>query len=243
MKSQKFISWLTGILLLVIAGFGFASSYIALADLALQHHFTLPSVFPLILEGGMVVFSLAALRASLHAERARWAWALVIGSSALALGFNVIHASEWGALAMVLAAMPSLFLLLSFETFMSQIKAGVKRAGVIRSIAALEQQREQFLVDLEQDRAVMEQIKSDHLAEKAKLEARLLELRTEITTLRKERKTYTEISEETKTQAVQILAQRPDISGADLGRALGRSESLGRKLKAELIPVNGNGRH
>lgn len=243
MKSQTFISWLTGILLLVIAALGFASSYLALADLAREHHFVLPMVFPLILEGGMVVFSLAALRASLHAERARWAWALVIGSSGLALVFNVIHAQTWGSLAMVMAAMPSLFLLLSFETFVSQIKAGIKRAAVLTSIAALVEERERLAVDLEQDRTVFEEIKADQQAEKERLEAKLVELRAELTTLRKEKRSYTEVSEDTRSQAIQILAQRPDISGADLGRALGRSESLGRKLKAELISLNGNGRN
>ncbi len=241
MNSQKLISWITGILLLVIGVFGFASSYLALADLAQTNHFTLPSVFPLILEGGMIVFSLAALRASLYAERARWPWVLVIGSSGLALAFNVVHASEWGALAMVLAAMPSIFLLASFETFMSQIKAGVKRSGIIRSIAALGEQREQVAADLEQAKADFEQATADNLAERERLEARLLELRAELANLRKEKRSFTEVSEDTRSKAVEILAQRPDLSGADLGRALGRSESLGRKLKAELIPVNGKG--
>ena len=40
-----------------------------------------------------------------------------------------------------------------------------------------------------------------------------------------------------------ILAESPDVSGSELGRRLGRSERLGRKLKAELVPViSGNGR-
>lgn len=241
MKSQTFISWLTGILLLVIAALGFASSYLALADLARQHHFVLPMVFPLILEGGMVVFSLAALRASLHAERARWPWVLVIGSSGLALVFNVIHAQQWDTLAMVLAAMPSLFLLLSFETFVGQIKAGIKRAAVLNSITALEAGREQLALDLVHRQAEFERIKLEQQAEKSRLETKVLEIREELATLRKERRAYTEVSEDTRTTALQILAQRPDISGADLGRALGRSESLGRKLKAELVSVNGNG--
>lgn len=48
----------------------------------------------------------------------------------------------------------------------------------------------------------------------------------------------------TRERALAILAERPAMSGADLGRALGRSASLGRKLKAQLLPelqVNGNG--
>lgn len=229
MTSQKFISWLTGILLLIIAGFGFASSYLALADLATAHHFTLPAVFPLILEGGMIVFSLAALRASLHAERAAWAWVLVVGSSGLALVFNVIHAQPHGQLAMVMAAMPSLFLLLSFETFMSQIKAGVKRAGVLRSIKDLAEQRAAVALAMEQAQA-----------EQERLEIKLGEIRAELAELRKEKRTFIQTSDETKARALEILADNPEITGAELGRVLGRSPSLGRELKRKFST---NGRH
>jgi hypothetical protein len=242
MRSQTFINWLTGILLLVIAALGFASSYLALADLAQQHKFTLPAVFPLILEGGMIVFSLAALRASLHAERAAWPWVLVIGSSAMALVFNVIHAQAYGYLAMFMASTPSLFLLLSFETFMGQIKAGVRRKGVVHSITALVHQREQLAADLEQQQADFEQTKTDYQLERERLEAKIAELKTEIGDLRKEKRAYTEVSDNTRAKALEILSKRPDISGADLGRALSRSESLGGKLKRELLAVNGNGK-
>lgn len=229
MTSQKFIAWLTGILLLIIAAFGFASSYLALSDLARQHQFTLPAVFPLILEGGMIVFSLAALLASLHAESARWPWVLVIGSSGLALAFNVIHAAAYGPLAMVLAAMPSLFLLLSFETFMSQIKGGVKRAGVIRSIEELEQQRAAVVDALEQEQA-----------EKESLEIKLGEIRAELAELRKEKRDFAQVSGETKSRAFEILADNPETTGAELARILGKSETLGRRLKKQFST---NGRH
>jgi hypothetical protein len=54
---------------------------------------------------------------------------------------------------------------------------------------------------------------------------------------------YTETGAETKKRARVILEERPGISGSELGRQLGRSERLGRKLKAELMPgVPGNRR-
>ena len=38
------------------------------------------------------------------------------------------------------------------------------------------------------------------------------------------------------------MAERPAVSGSELGRLLGKSERLGRKLKAELLPeLGGNG--
>jgi hypothetical protein len=49
-------------------------------------------------------------------------------------------------------------------------------------------------------------------------------------------------SGKTRDRAKAILAERPGISGAELGRQLGRSERLGRRLKAELLTSeNGNG--
>jgi hypothetical protein len=50
--------------------------------------------------------------------------------------------------------------------------------------------------------------------------------------------TVAEISPATRDQARRILAERSDISGSELGRALGRSPSLGRRLKRELVPAN-----
>jgi hypothetical protein len=57
-----------------------------------------------------------------------------------------------------------------------------------------------------------------------------------------ERSRYT--TNETIERAKAILTESPDISGSELGRQLGRSERLGRKLRAELLPViSGNGTH
>ena len=57
--------------------------------------------------------------------------------------------------------------------------------------------------------------------------------------------TFTAITGTTRDRAVAILAECPGISGSELGRKLGRSERLGRKLKTELLPeidTDDNGR-
>lgn len=137
-KSDTTISWLTGLTTLAMALLSFILSFNALTDLARQYNVSIPPFIPLIIEGGVVVFSLNALWRSLHAIPARWQWSLIIGSSLLAGTFNVIHVQTdvQPVLvpllnlavnpAKVMAALPSLFLLLSFETFLSQIKHGVK---------------------------------------------------------------------------------------------------------------------
>lgn len=55
-------------------------------------------------------------------------------------------------------------------------------------------------------------------------------------------------SDKTLDRARQILASDPTISGGELGRKLGKSESRGRQLRAEIMPTvegpaNGNGAH
>ncbi|MBN1220801.1 MAG: DUF2637 domain-containing protein [Anaerolineae bacterium] len=140
---NKIIAWLTGILTLLLASFSFVLSFNALTDLAANHGITIPILFPLVVEAGVIIFSLNALYRSLHSENTRWQWCLIIGSSLLAGTFNVLHA-EPVLISQVMSAMPSLFLLLSFETFLGQIKHAVKRSNLVQSILRLNTQRQEL---------------------------------------------------------------------------------------------------
>lgn len=134
--NTKPIAWITGSLTLLMALFSFVLSFNALTDLAAKHGISIPFLFPLTVEAGVIIFSLNALYRSLHSESAKWQWALIISSSLLAGTFNVIHAVP-DPISQAMAAMPSLFLLLSFETFLGQIKHAVKLSSLAKSIAAL----------------------------------------------------------------------------------------------------------
>ena len=134
--NTKTIAWITGALTLLLALFSFILSFNALADLAAQHNVSIPYLFPLVVEAGVIIFSLNALYRSIHDEHARWQWVLIIGSSLLAGTFNVLHA-EPDPVSRIIAAMPSLFLLLSFESFLNQVKHGVKRSNLVQSLEQL----------------------------------------------------------------------------------------------------------
>jgi uncharacterized protein YoxC len=132
----KTIAWITGTLTLLLTLFSFILSFNALTDLAAKHSVSIPYLFPLVVEAGVIIFSLNALYRSLHGEHARWQWILIIGSSLIAGTFNVLHA-EPDMISRTMAAMPSLFLLLSFESFLNQIKHSVKCSSLVQSIEQL----------------------------------------------------------------------------------------------------------
>jgi Mn-dependent DtxR family transcriptional regulator len=132
-------------LTLLLALFSFVLSFNALTDLAETHGVSIPVLFPLTVEAGVVIFSLNALYRSLHGENAKVQWVLIIGSSLLAGAFNILHAQA-DIVSRIMAAMPSLFLLLSFETFLGQVKHAVKRSSIIASI-------ERLAIELEQKRS------------------------------------------------------------------------------------------
>jgi hypothetical protein len=134
--NTKIIAWLTGSLTLLMAVFSFVLSFNALADLAAKNGVSIPPLFPLVVEAGVVIFSLNALYRSIHGESVKWQWALIITSSFLAGLFNILHAKA-DPVSQAIAAMPSLFLLLSFETFLGQIKHAVKHSALTKRVAEL----------------------------------------------------------------------------------------------------------
>ncbi|NJN99275.1 MAG: DUF2637 domain-containing protein [Anaerolineales bacterium] len=155
MKTNSFIAWLTGLLTLSLAVFSFVLSFNALADLAAQHGISIPVLFPLVVEFAVVIFSLNALYRSLNGESAKVQWALIISASLLAGVFNVVHAAG-DLVSQTMAAMPSLFLLLSFETFLGQIKHAVKRSGLNTTLAELDQLTQQRQAELDRLNVTLE---------------------------------------------------------------------------------------
>lgn len=132
----KLITWLTGLLTLLLSVFTFILSFNALTDLAQQHGVSIPPLFPFVVEFAVIVFSLNALYRSLNNEPAKWQWCLIIFSSLLAGTFNIIHANS-DIVSRVIAAMPSLFLLLSFETFLNLIRYSISKNQLSLSINQL----------------------------------------------------------------------------------------------------------
>lgn len=128
----------TGLLVALLAAGAFALSFDALNHLAQENGVTpgLAWVWPLVLDGAIVVFSLSALRASLHRESIGYPMALVVIATVASVIFNVAHAPD-GILPHTMAAVPPVFLFLSFELLMRQLRSEVERSYKLASLAEL----------------------------------------------------------------------------------------------------------
>ncbi|MFT5468636.1 MAG: hypothetical protein ACI8UO_003747 [Verrucomicrobiales bacterium] len=109
-------------LVLLLGAGAFAVSFHALQGLAADNGFDGNSfILPLILDGGIIVFSLSALRFELSGVSSRYPMSLVIVTTVASILFNVVHA-EPTMIARGLSAMPPLILFLSFELLMKQVR-------------------------------------------------------------------------------------------------------------------------
>ncbi|MAS95564.1 MAG: hypothetical protein CMO55_20375 [Verrucomicrobiales bacterium] len=143
--SLKVLSSMTGILVALLATGAFALSFDALNHLAEENGVTpsLTWVWPLVLDGAIVVFSLSVLRASLHREPIRYPMTLVVIATMASVIFNVAHAPD-GFLSHTMAAVPPVFLFLSFELLMRQLRSEVTRASRIKCLGELEDEIEEL---------------------------------------------------------------------------------------------------
>jgi len=123
------ISWLSSGLVALLALASFSLSFESLRGLAIETNVVSPElgwIFPLIVDGAIVVFSLSALRASLRKEQTQWLRGLVIFATCGSILFNIAHVEpSW--LARILAATPPILLFLSFEALMHSIQAEMER--------------------------------------------------------------------------------------------------------------------
>ncbi len=169
MNANKTISIIAGTLVLFLAVGSFVLSYDALRGLAETQGLksSLSWMFPIIVDGFIIVASLSVLRNSLLSEPARYPWGLVMAFTTLSVVFNVAHSpSNW--LARIIAAVPPVTLLLSFELLMGQIKSEVTRRETSRGLAELSQQvathrteRDRLAAEMDKLTARLEQARAE----------------------------------------------------------------------------------
>lgn len=129
-------------LVLLLAAGAFALSYAGLKDLAAKNGVEpgLVWVWPLVLDGAIIVFSVCAFRAGICGESIAYPMFLVVISTLASIAFNILHApipedaTFWSRAAMiprVMASIPPLALFLSFEVMIRQLKSQVEKKRIM----------------------------------------------------------------------------------------------------------------
>ena len=194
-----------------------------------------------------------------------WLWpltldalAVVIAFTLLSVLFNATHASfDQLLLAHSLAPvvmsgfvgiLPPIAAAFALHLLVRLFRRVLERVSVMSSTAALVARRNQLAAELERDRnaAIAERKRLTNLIDDLTVKADAL--RAELDQLRRgerqlnqpNRPAGAETSSETEARAQAILAERyaagEEPTGAGLGRLLGKSDSLGRRLKRKLWP-------
>lgn len=135
------ISFVTGLLILLIAIGSFALSYSNLHQTALTHNVPggLAWIWPLLIDFALIVFSLAVVQSNLNNEPAYRRWLMVALYTMATIAFNVYHAPA-NLAAQIVAVVAPVTLFLSFETLMAMLKNGVIKRGLVASVSQLKKE-------------------------------------------------------------------------------------------------------
>ena len=135
----------TAVLVGLLGIASFALSFEALRDLAVRSGMPSQSawIFPLLVDGAAICFSLSAFRASAVGSESdrRWHFSLVVAISLCSVGFNIAHA-EKGVVPSAIAAAPPILLFLAFESLLRQL--GPERPATPVAPAKRKPQRKVF---------------------------------------------------------------------------------------------------
>lgn len=186
--------------------------------------------FPLLFDLAEITAAVSVFNAKLQGEDDRFAWRMVLLFTGLGVIANIAHASHAAYIGRIDAAQlllaifaTSLFPLsvaLVTHLLKKVIDRAIRRANETLTLAGLTGQRETLAAEVNKLTAQWERLSSQ-----------LDELKTD------KQAHYTTISDDTRSAALDILRNAPDITGAELARQLDKSASTGRRLRRELLPI------
>jgi len=251
------IDKLTNWLLVVIVAIPFILSATALNDLAAQHGQRPSWLYPVMVDGGLIIFKLLVLRGALRGHRDRYAWAMAVTATVISVGLNVHHA-EASVTARLMSALPPLAILGAFVAVTRRIEETAVEEGLTAQQANLQAEIAKLAADLAGRRQAFDQAVADMQAELAQLRTRLAQeadaLAGQVADLKRQKAAIQADIKEARQTAVaapkndqpagaltdrqrQILAMlRQDVSQADMATSLGVSE---RTVRRDISKLNG----
>lgn len=167
-------------------------SYNSLSDVA--YTYGLPDwrsyIWPLAIDGALLVFSLAVLSAMLTKESPFWRW-LMVGCFTLAtLSFNIVDVGTdklppiiVDSLPFLILAVPPLALVLSFETVMAMVRQRIRRQEVTDGIDTLLAERQEVTTEIDKLKTNLTRLKNQidkKTDELSQLDVELSEVREQV---------------------------------------------------------------
>ncbi|MAU01148.1 MAG: hypothetical protein CL608_28730 [Anaerolineaceae bacterium] len=240
-RINHLISLVSALLVLFLAGSAFFLSFESLRDLAVQIGIAkqIAWLYPAIIDGAIIVFSLSVLRANLTRERTMYPWVLVSGFTLLSVVLNIIHAQQ-ELLAQFLAAIPPIALFLSFELLLTQLKETAVRLEAQNSL-------DEIVQEIHEKESELEKIVRERSEKIEKLEGEIgrlneqkSQLKTEIQvhsngnsgskpsesdTIGRARRQRTSKKQEAMQRLLEIIRTKPNATLSELAVQIGRSKS------------------
>lgn len=260
-RVNQLLSLLSASLVLFLAGSAFFLSFESLKGLAIQMGVaeSIAWLYPAIIDGAIIVFSLSVLRANLNRENILYPWALVSLFTILSVVLNIIHAHQ-DFLAQFLAAIPPIALFLSFELLMSQLKASAIRLQAIHSLSeitkAIQEKQAELDAVIANRTAELDGIVQERTVYLENLDGQIKQLESKMSNLKEEighkngkveesipvaivrtgqtRPDRTTRKQDAIQQLFTYLADHPDASLSEMAVAIGRSKSTAGAYVSEL---------
>ena len=115
------LPWMVMVFLLPLTCLAFAMSASTLAEFAERHTMPLPYVFPWIVDGSLIGFSVATLNAKMDGRPAAWYVTLTVFFTLVSITFNVWPADGPGWMTQVCHAYPPVVILALFEVMLREV--------------------------------------------------------------------------------------------------------------------------
>lgn len=129
----KTIDLITYVLMFVSLAIPFTISFGALMDLARQHHIAYPVLYPILVDGGFLIFKLQVLRSTLYDEKNPFAWFMTALLFVISCILNAAHVGLGASLlTYAMAILPTMLMFCAFITLTNLVKSKV---GSVQQLA------------------------------------------------------------------------------------------------------------
>ena len=188
-RLDRLTNWLLGLILVI----PFLISFGALRDLAAHNAISYPWLYPIMIDGGLIIFKAIALRSSLRGKRDGYAWAMAVLATVISVYLNIVHVPPTLpslGLARFMAALPPLVILVSFIAVSRRIEESARNDKAVFSYQQIQQaiadKRRQLDKMVTEKTAELDAIIQARTAESEQLTGQIERLTDQKTTLQNE---------------------------------------------------------